>query len=153
MSKAIDGILKRLQSPGAAVLELLPFYQDKDHEGFWRKDPRLYRAFTRKLISAGHPTRAFELAREGLVYHPDDPDLKYLIALALARGGNIPQAEAHLAKLLQTPDLGPEPAQQPQTQTRSHNPSSGVRTNYASIAKGRRSWSARRGNVQGTVAL
>ncbi|HEX5271860.1 MAG TPA: adenylate/guanylate cyclase domain-containing protein [Gemmataceae bacterium] len=107
MSQDIQPILARLARPGAKAAELLPLYQAENHAQLWKADPSLHRAFTRKLITQGHPTRAFELAREGLVVHPDDPELRYLVALAMARGGNIPGAEKHLAGLLATPRLDP----------------------------------------------
>jgi hypothetical protein len=86
----ITRILKRLEQPGARALESLPVYSGPEYSRFWQRDPRIYRAFGRKLISGGHPTRAFELAREGLSHHPDDPELRYVTALALARGGEPP---------------------------------------------------------------
>src|SRR5438046_2896962 len=98
-------ILQRLQAKGASALELLPILQDPAQQALWQEEPQLYRAFARKLIDEGHPTRAFELAREGLASHPNDRDLQYVLALALARGGNLRSAEAHLAPLVQGKEL------------------------------------------------
>ena len=84
---------------------MLPLYQDPEHEALWRQNPDLYRVFTRRLISEGNPTRAFDIAREGLAAHADDHELKYLLALALARGGNLRGAEKYLADLLQQSGL------------------------------------------------
>lgn len=81
-------ILRQPSAPDAKVLDLLNTYRAEQYANLWQQDPRLYHHFSRKLISPGHPTRAFELAREGLIYHPEDLQLKYLSALALARGGN-----------------------------------------------------------------
>jgi class 3 adenylate cyclase/tetratricopeptide (TPR) repeat protein len=100
MSGDLDAILTRLARPGAKATELLPLYQTVDHAASWRTSSSLYRAFARKLISQGHPTQAFELAREGLAAHPDDQELQYLLALAMARGRNIAGAEGYLAPLL-----------------------------------------------------
>ncbi len=107
MDDLIAGILKRLKGKGASALELLPSYQHPEQLPLWRGDPRLHRGFARKLISQGHPTRGFELARDGLTHHPDDRELKYLLALAMARGGNLRGARTHLTELLRMPDLDP----------------------------------------------
>ena len=105
MDESILGILKRLQSKGESALELLPVYQTPDYKQLWRQDSQLYRAFSRKFIDQGHPTRGFEVAREGLAQHPDDAGLSYLLALALARGGNVRGARTRLAELLKRSDL------------------------------------------------
>src|SRR5437588_1956740 len=104
MPDTADSILKRLQRDGSSAQELLPVYQDPAHEALWRQNPELYRVFTRRLISEGNPTRAFDIAREGLAVHTGDHELKYLLALALARGGNIRGAEKCLAELLPLSD-------------------------------------------------
>ncbi len=102
----VESILKQLDAPEANVMDLLQTYQSEEFQKFWQQDARLYRAFGKKLISGGHPTKAFELAREGLVYHGKDLELKYLSALALARGGNISKAEESVNKLFKEPELG-----------------------------------------------
>ena len=106
-SRSAGSILKRLESAGVDVLDLFDVYHTKDYEALWTGDPRLHRAFARKLISAGHPNRAFVLVREGLGKHKDDRDLEYLGALALARGGNVDQATVYNDKLLANPGLDP----------------------------------------------
>ena len=104
----IDAILKRLQSKGANALELLSVYQTKEHEPLWRADgAELHQAFARKLISQGHPTRGLEVAREGAAWHPGVPALRYLLALARTRGGDLVGAAACLGELTRTPDLSP----------------------------------------------
>ena len=107
MDPQIDAILKRLLSKGSNALELLEVYKSRDYEHLWVGSPRLYRAFTRKLISESHPNRAFELARDGLRHHKDDRELTYLLAFALARGGNVSAASEHLATLFKWGDLSP----------------------------------------------
>jgi len=107
MQNEAELILKRLEREGSSAQELLPVYQDPAHEALWRQNPELYRVFTRRLISEGNPTRAFDIAREGLAVHTADHELKYLLALALARGGNIRGAEKCLAELLPLRDLEP----------------------------------------------
>ncbi len=107
MATSIERLLDRLKTHKADVLDLLQAHRTRADEPHWRQDPRLYRAFAKKLISAGHPTRAVELLREALEYHRADLDLKYLLALAFARGGNIVQAKPYLDELLKVPDLEP----------------------------------------------
>jgi class 3 adenylate cyclase/tetratricopeptide (TPR) repeat protein len=107
MASAVANILKRLDAPGADVLDLLPAYRTNRAEQHWRRDPALYRAFGRKLIDTGHPTRAVELIRQGLEQHPESLDLKYLLALAFSRSGNIGQSRRYLDELLNLPHLPP----------------------------------------------
>ena len=102
----VAGILRELSAPGASVLDVLHGCRGEHHERLWRKSPRLYRAFGRQLIQAGHPTGAFDLVREGLHQHEADAELQYLAALALARGGNLSMASGYTYDLLQRPDLG-----------------------------------------------
>jgi class 3 adenylate cyclase/tetratricopeptide (TPR) repeat protein len=105
----VDTILQRLDLPGANLLDLLRMYESDDAaRACWREDARLYRVFARRLISGGHPTRAFELVRKGLEVHPEDQKLKYLGALALKRGGNLQRAGEYVNKLLARGDLEPE---------------------------------------------
>ncbi len=101
----IGAILTQLDLPGARVPDLLQVYQGQEYRKLWQLDARLYRAFGKKLIGAGHPTKGFELVREGLVSHKNDLDLNYLSALALARGGNVPKADEYVQEILKDPRL------------------------------------------------
>jgi len=103
----VDDILQQVQAPDANLLGLLEKYQGAAYAHYWQQDIRLYRAFGRALISAGHPTRGFELVRDGLeaskddpAWH-DDPVLRYLRAWALARGGSAAKAMEYVEQLLQ----------------------------------------------------
>jgi class 3 adenylate cyclase/tetratricopeptide (TPR) repeat protein len=107
MIDPIDGILRRLEKPQADVLDLLQAHQVKQEAKYWRRDPRLYRGFAKRLLESGHPTRAVELIRESWEHHPDDRELKYLLALGFARSGNIAQARRYLDELLAVADLEP----------------------------------------------
>jgi len=98
-------LLNQINAPGANVLLLTQTYRTREYEPHWRQDPRLYHAFVRKLASAGHPTKAYELAREGLYDHPGDRKLLYLCAFALSRGGNISKAADALSLLLGDPEV------------------------------------------------
>jgi len=75
-----------LQEAHALVLET---YQEARYATYWQQNVGCYRAFGRALISAGHPTRGFELVGAGLEAHPNDPELHYLRALALERGARL----------------------------------------------------------------
>ena len=101
--RKVEAILDRLDDEGAQVLNLLNEYRGDAFQPLWRQDPRLYRAFTRRLISEGHPAPALEVASVGLRdAHPRDAELRYLQALALARGRNITRAEESARDLLKT---------------------------------------------------
>jgi class 3 adenylate cyclase len=103
----VNALLQQVHVPGTNVLALLEEYQGAEYATYWQQDVRFYRAFGRVLISAGHPTRGFELVRAGLEAHPNDPELHYLRALALARGGNASKAMAYVEQLLQVPAIEP----------------------------------------------
>ena len=97
----VEDILERLAPKDAQVLNLLNHYRTDEFQPLWRQDPRLYRAFSRKLLSEGHPAPALEVATVGLHTHANDPDLLYCRALALARGGNVSRADEFVKELLQ----------------------------------------------------
>jgi class 3 adenylate cyclase/tetratricopeptide (TPR) repeat protein len=101
----IDAILKEVARSDAKVVDLLRTVRGERNAALWQRDPRLYRAFAKRLIGRGHPTRAYELVREGLAVFHEDVELKYLSALALARGGNISKAKSELDELLRRSDL------------------------------------------------
>ncbi len=106
---SIEGILERLDMHHANPLDLLRVYRsDDESQAYWRENPILHRAFARRLIQCGQPTRAFELIREGLELHPKDQELLYLGALSLRRGGNTQRSGEYVGKLLSRPDLRPE---------------------------------------------
>lgn len=96
----IAGILQELSgAANSQVLKVFEQHHDERRCEFWRKDPRLYRAFGSRLLEADHPIRAYELLREGLLHHPNDLEIKYRLALALARGRNISKAEEYALEL------------------------------------------------------
>src|ERR1051325_4276758 len=96
----VESILDKLSGSDLRVLNLLDTFKVERNEKDLQQDARLYHAFGRKLIGAGHPTRAFDLVREGLLHHPGDLELKYLSALALSRGRNITKAAEYVNELL-----------------------------------------------------
>src|SRR5207245_163415 len=115
-SVRVEDILDQVNMRGAWLPDLLRMYHprgesNKSYEPLWSDDPegRLYRTFARKLIGAGHPTRAYELVREAIALAPfaTDQELRYRLAHALARGGNVWKSRQHVRELLQDPDLTP----------------------------------------------
>ena len=62
-------------------------------------------AAARNLISNGHPRRAYDLIRDALRHHSEDPELTYLAALSLARGKNAQAAERTATDLLSRKEL------------------------------------------------
>ncbi|MEO8497855.1 MAG: TRAFs-binding domain-containing protein, partial [Planctomycetota bacterium] len=103
----VEMILAELASSQRAVPETLNIYKHERHEPLWRSDPRLHRAFAKKLIDGNHLNRAYELVRDGLQegFHSGDLRLKYLAALALARSGNVSKATALADELLASPGV------------------------------------------------
>src|SRR5205823_1746821 len=107
---SVESILKELSAKDVQVLNLLALYRpDRNEEcsPLWLRDPRLHIQFGRAMLGEGQPAYALELVCRGLQSHPNDPDLLYLRALALARGGNISRAEALAREVLQLPGLEP----------------------------------------------
>lgn len=109
MSQRVDDILDRIHrkprpgQPAPSARDLLARYDQPEYRAEWEDDPlgpRLYRGFVRRLIDQGYPTDALKLARRRLDVETKpltnrveklaagDPVLRYLVALAFARGGN-----------------------------------------------------------------
>ncbi|MBT6155197.1 MAG: DUF4071 domain-containing protein [Planctomycetaceae bacterium] len=102
---SVGEIKQLLSQKDSDADSLFRTFYDEDNNRFWNQCVELYAAFSEKFISTGHPTRAFELVREGLQYYGNDRRLQYLNALALARGRNINLAEKRAKKLLKADDL------------------------------------------------
>jgi len=98
-SDPVDAAIEQLAAADVDVMPALAAWRERGGE-LWQRDPRLHRGFADAMIRAGHPTQAFELAREGLAAHPGDPMLTYLAAQALVRGHNPERARDHLRPLL-----------------------------------------------------
>jgi CRP-like cAMP-binding protein len=65
--------------------------EDRDADAAsWREDAA-------QALAQGDTLRGFELAREGLIYHPRDEELRYAAVLAALRGGLLGQAESLIA--------------------------------------------------------
>src|SRR5579859_4413242 len=95
----IENILERLKEEDADSLDLLAFYQGREHDKLWSHDSRLHRGFARELIRHGHPNAAIDLIRAGLKAFPTETKLLYLLSLAYRRGGNLAQAQRYLEDL------------------------------------------------------
>lgn len=84
-------------------LPLIELHKQILREGeaaFWAADDPFHALFTRALISAGHTSAAFDYAATVLRHRPDDRELAYLQALALARGRNVKRARDAVERLL-----------------------------------------------------
>ncbi|WP_020474994.1 TRAFs-binding domain-containing protein [Zavarzinella formosa] len=103
-----EAILHELSAKDAPVLNLLALCRTPDYFRVWAEGPVLLRRFARLLLKQGHPTLALEVASRGLDKpYPDDQDLLYCRALALARCGNPTQAGWFVRDMLSRPDLAP----------------------------------------------
>lgn len=101
-------ILEQLAQKDAQVLNLLALCRTEPYLGVWLKGPELLRRFARLLLQQGHPTLALEVAARGLgKLYPDDHDLLYCRALALARSGNPTKADLFVQELVARTDLAP----------------------------------------------
>ena len=100
--REVARIQAEIAAPHVKTSELLRMYRAPQFAELWENDPRLYRAFAKRLIARGHPTRGYDLAREGLGVHAGDLRLRFLCALALARGGNVSKASEEVSALLET---------------------------------------------------
>jgi hypothetical protein len=96
----VEALLARLGAADVEVLGLLEAWSAPAHAEQWVRDVRLHRGFAGALLEAGHPTQAFELAREGLRDHAGDRWLIYLSAQALVRGRNPEKAWEYLQPML-----------------------------------------------------
>src|SRR5439155_7616037 len=102
----IEDILAAIAPRHAPVLSLFNRYHTREDLPLWRQDIRLYHHFAKRLIDQGNPGPALELIREGLdKAHPNHPDLLYLEALALSRGGNVTRTQVAITALLRRADL------------------------------------------------
>ena len=101
--------LKRTDEIGK-LLELLKEESPQDlafFQGIWREhDPAhwagvrsLHRRFGERILRIGEPLLAYDVLSEGLKSFPDDPGLRQLLALALARSGAAESANRLLAQL------------------------------------------------------
>ena len=110
-------ILEQLADKDAQVLNLLALCRTPPYLHVWSEGPELLRRFARLLLKQGHPTLALEVAARGLAekLYPNDPDLLYCRALALARSGNPTRAACFVQEMLGRPDLPPgAPQRRPQ---------------------------------------
>src|SRR5262249_41756857 len=75
----------------------------------WSQGPQLPRRFARLLLEQGHPALALEVASSNLdsTAYPNDLELLYCRALALARIGIPTSAERCIQELLERTDLPP----------------------------------------------
>lgn len=72
----------------------------------WSHEPARFGSFGRQAIALGAPGVAFDILSEALVQFPADAELRYLSALALAKGGSSGQAIRILRELLVRENVG-----------------------------------------------
>jgi len=94
-----DDILTRLKDKDTNAEELLEACSDIHHKLHLR-ELAVFQRFTNILTKQGRPTRAYEVANDGLSAFPTDITLKYERAAAAKRGGNPRFAETLLKPLL-----------------------------------------------------
>ncbi len=93
--------LERLADKNAPVLNLLAESRVEENRAAWKEGPQLSRRFARLLLKQGHPTLALEVAARSLdEVYPDDHELLYCRAFALARCGNPTKARLFAEGLL-----------------------------------------------------
>jgi class 3 adenylate cyclase/tetratricopeptide (TPR) repeat protein len=102
-------VLEQLSEKGAQVLNLLALCRTPEFYPVWSQGPELLRRFARLLLKQGHPTLALEVAARGLAEkaYPNDLELMFCRALALARSGNPTRASFFVREMLDRSDLPP----------------------------------------------
>lgn len=84
--------------PPASLRALIDAWEARDDRA--RRDAGTYLAFARHAITFGHPTLAYDILGEGMERYPENPDIVYTAALALARAGSIRGSEALVERVL-----------------------------------------------------
>lgn len=91
-------VTRRLrQSPLMTVPEALAIWRVRDER--WQRSASLHRILAETVIRLGEPLLAYDIVREGLLWRPDDLQLRGLLGLALAKSGATDRAIAVLEKL------------------------------------------------------
>ena len=73
-------------------------WQERSHA--WSVREENYLEYGRRALEFGHPSLALDILREGLSLFPDNSEMMFRSALALARAGSTRAAERLLAPLL-----------------------------------------------------
>ena len=71
----------------------------------WQQDADRYLGFAKQAIALGQPVLAFDMMDEALTVFPDHHEMRYLAALALAKGGSTAHAKRILDSLLSETDI------------------------------------------------
>jgi class 3 adenylate cyclase/tetratricopeptide (TPR) repeat protein len=88
------------QFPGPEQIESLARAWEARDPAEWKSDAARFAAFGRQAIALGSPGLAFDILSEAQAQFPNDPELRYLSALALAKGGSSGQAARILREML-----------------------------------------------------
>ena len=83
---------------GWTLPDLLAIWQKRDWEGAGR-DPEFHVLMGQRFLTLGEPLMAYDAVAEGLAQQPREPELRRLMALALARSGAARRAQAVLLEL------------------------------------------------------
>ncbi len=93
-------------TPAAGEIESLLRAWETHEPGEWRAPDR-YLEYGRQAIALGQSTLGFDILKEGLAAFPEDAQLRYYSALALAKSGARGYAASQLDQLLAMTDLDP----------------------------------------------
>ncbi|MBI1374656.1 MAG: DUF4071 domain-containing protein [Phycisphaera sp.] len=104
----IADLTRTLDARQVPIRELYERLYREDEPTFWQLGVEFHRALARGLISSGHATASYDYATKALSYVPDDLPLRYLQALALARGRNVTRARNAVEELLQMLEEHPD---------------------------------------------
>src|SRR5437868_7222085 len=84
-----------------ALSDLMSIWRGRDLDT-WSRAPGRYQSFAESLLRRGEPLLAYDVVNEALAKWPEDPRLRQLQGLALARSGATERANAVLERLRQS---------------------------------------------------
>ncbi len=87
-----------IQNPDSGLAELLTLWQTRDSE-LWAT-PEPYQLLGSRFLKLGEPLVAYDVLRAGRKVAAEDPIIRQLLALALARSGAQDRAEVILSELI-----------------------------------------------------
>lgn len=97
--------LSRLTANRQYPTRLIQIWETHSTE-VWKSSPACYCTAAELLCRHGEAFSAFDVCREGLAFHPDNPRLRQLEAWALAQGGALTHARQRLSLLCTEPHNG-----------------------------------------------
>ncbi len=97
-AEEIEDLKVSIQNPDSGLAELLTLWQTRDSE-LWAT-PEPFELLGRRFIKLGEPLVAYDVLRAGREVSAEDPTLRQLLALSLARSGVQDRAEVILSELI-----------------------------------------------------